>query len=171
MTLCLAESLARTDRAVNALDQIRRYIQWYRCGHLSSTGDCFDVGATTRIALEIWEEHFELVGYASDGGLGKADNRSEIVKEEEEEVFVRGQKKIDDALKRKVSNLILAPIAQLVVFSMSSTLLFIINSRIVFFKRKKKEPIVSISPQQKSDSNLLILNSILKCSSLSVVIS
>ncbi len=35
----------------NAADQMQRYLRWYREGHLSSTGRCFDIGNTTRAAL------------------------------------------------------------------------------------------------------------------------
>jgi ADP-ribosylglycohydrolase len=34
------------------VDQLRTYLRWYREGHLSSTGRCFDIGNTTRVALE-----------------------------------------------------------------------------------------------------------------------
>lgn len=51
MALCLAESLVSND-AFDRVDQLRRYVQWWREGHLSSTGHCFDIGRTTRLALE-----------------------------------------------------------------------------------------------------------------------
>lgn len=51
MALCLAESLAER-RAFHPLDQLDRYVRWYTEGHLSSTGHCFDIGSTTRTALE-----------------------------------------------------------------------------------------------------------------------
>jgi ADP-ribosylglycohydrolase len=54
MALCLAESLL--DRgAFDPVDQLERYIRWYRTGHLSSTGTCFDIGNATRAALERFE--------------------------------------------------------------------------------------------------------------------
>ena len=34
------------------VDQMERYVRWYRRGYLSSTGECFDIGNTTRTALE-----------------------------------------------------------------------------------------------------------------------
>ena len=43
MALCLAESLI-TRGEFDAKDQIERYVRWYRDGHLSSTGRCFDIG-------------------------------------------------------------------------------------------------------------------------------
>jgi ADP-ribosylglycohydrolase len=54
MAACLAESLVETG-AFDAADQLRRYLRWYRDGHLSSTGRCFDIGGTTRAALERFE--------------------------------------------------------------------------------------------------------------------
>jgi len=54
MALCLAESLVEC-RGFDPVDQLRRYCRWYREGHLSSTGQCFDVGNTTRAALQRFE--------------------------------------------------------------------------------------------------------------------
>jgi ADP-ribosyl-[dinitrogen reductase] hydrolase len=51
MALCLAESLIEC-KGFNAHDQMKRYVRWYRQGHLSSTGRCFDIGNTTRTALQ-----------------------------------------------------------------------------------------------------------------------
>jgi ADP-ribosylglycohydrolase len=50
MALCLAESLIER-RGFDPVDQMNRYVRWYRHGHLSSTGRCFDIGGTTRAAL------------------------------------------------------------------------------------------------------------------------
>jgi len=54
MALCLAESLIER-RRFDPVDQSKRYCQWYRKGHLSSTGQCFDIGSTVREALEKFE--------------------------------------------------------------------------------------------------------------------
>jgi len=54
MALCLAESLIEC-RGFNPGDQLTRYCRWYREGYLSSTGTCFDIGNTTRVALEAFE--------------------------------------------------------------------------------------------------------------------
>jgi ADP-ribosyl-[dinitrogen reductase] hydrolase len=54
MALCLAESLLEP-RGFDPVDQLRRYVRWYRQGYLSSTGRCFDIGNTTRAALEQFE--------------------------------------------------------------------------------------------------------------------
>jgi ADP-ribosyl-[dinitrogen reductase] hydrolase len=54
MALCLAESLVTCGR-FDARDQMERYLRWYRQGHLASNGKCFDIGTTTREALERYE--------------------------------------------------------------------------------------------------------------------
>jgi ADP-ribosyl-[dinitrogen reductase] hydrolase len=54
MALCLAESLVER-RGFDPADQLERYIRWYREGHWSSTGRCFDIGNATRAALERFE--------------------------------------------------------------------------------------------------------------------
>lgn len=41
MALCLAESLIE-QKGFNPSHQLEKYLQWYRHGHLSSTGKCFD---------------------------------------------------------------------------------------------------------------------------------
>lgn len=51
MALCLAESLIER-RAFDPVDQLERYTRWYRTGHLSSNGRCFDIGNTVRDALD-----------------------------------------------------------------------------------------------------------------------
>lgn len=50
MALCLAESLAIC-HGFNPADQMERYVRWWRQGHLSSNGTCFDIGITVRRAL------------------------------------------------------------------------------------------------------------------------
>lgn len=55
MALCLAESLVEC-RGFDPDDQMKRYIEWWRHGHLSSTGKCFDIGNTTQRALEEYEK-------------------------------------------------------------------------------------------------------------------
>lgn len=73
MALCLAESLIE-GRGFDPADQLKRYVRWYREGHLSSTGECFDIGNATRRALE----HFEKTGepYSGSRDPKKAGNGS-----------------------------------------------------------------------------------------------
>jgi ADP-ribosyl-[dinitrogen reductase] hydrolase len=54
MALCLAESLVEC-RGFDPSDQMRRYLRWWREGHLSSTGRCFDIGLTVSAALRRYE--------------------------------------------------------------------------------------------------------------------
>jgi ADP-ribosylglycohydrolase len=54
LALCLAESLVECS-GFDPVDQLRRYVRWWREGHLSSTGRCFDIGGTTRKALGRFE--------------------------------------------------------------------------------------------------------------------
>jgi ADP-ribosylglycohydrolase len=55
MALCLAESLIEK-RGFDPIDQLERYDRWFRAGHLSSTGRCFDIGNTTHHALQVYEQ-------------------------------------------------------------------------------------------------------------------
>lgn len=50
MALCLAESLLARN-GFDAVDQMSRYLDWWRNGYQSSTGVCFDIGLTVRAAL------------------------------------------------------------------------------------------------------------------------
>jgi ADP-ribosyl-[dinitrogen reductase] hydrolase len=50
MALCLAESLIEK-KGFDPVDQLKRYVRWYRNGHLSSTGKCFDIGTTIAFGL------------------------------------------------------------------------------------------------------------------------
>lgn len=50
MALCLAESLVEC-AGFDETDQMERYVRWWKDGHLSSTGTCFDIGSTVRGAL------------------------------------------------------------------------------------------------------------------------
>ncbi|SPD73055.1 ADP-ribosylglycohydrolase [uncultured Desulfobacterium sp.] len=51
MALCLAESLVMC-REFNALDQMDRYVRWWKEGYLSSNGRCFDIGTTVSRSLD-----------------------------------------------------------------------------------------------------------------------
>lgn len=54
MALCLATSLIETD-GFDPMDQMQRYVRWWREGYLSSNGDCFDIGITVSDALSGFE--------------------------------------------------------------------------------------------------------------------
>src|SRR3954453_16317296 len=50
MALCLADSLLVCG-GFDAVDQLRRFVRWFREGDHRSTGTCFDIGFTVRNAL------------------------------------------------------------------------------------------------------------------------
>ncbi len=54
MALCLAESLLEKG-GFDPVDQLTRYVRWFREGHLSATDVCFDIGNTVRDALVRFE--------------------------------------------------------------------------------------------------------------------
>lgn len=50
MALCLAASLIEKGR-FDPMDQMQRYVRWWKEGYMSSTGECFDIGGTIEDAL------------------------------------------------------------------------------------------------------------------------
>jgi len=54
MALALAESLGGR-RSLDPADLMNRFVNWWRCGVYSPTGECFDIGITTRTALAQFE--------------------------------------------------------------------------------------------------------------------
>jgi ADP-ribosyl-[dinitrogen reductase] hydrolase len=58
MALCLAESLLERN-GFDPIDQLERYVRWWREGHHGSNGTCFDIGGTVRSALARFERHRE----------------------------------------------------------------------------------------------------------------
>jgi ADP-ribosylglycohydrolase len=56
MALCLAESLV-TLRQFDPVHQLETYVRWWRHGHLSVKGRCFDIGNATAGALRRFEQH------------------------------------------------------------------------------------------------------------------
>ena len=73
LALCLAESLIER-RGFDPADQLERYVRWYREGHMSTTGECFDIGNATREALERFERTGE--PYAGSRDPNRAGNGS-----------------------------------------------------------------------------------------------
>ena len=55
--------LFAVELGIVAADQMARYLNWWRWGYLSSTGECFDIGNTVRGALE----RFEMTGQPYSG--------------------------------------------------------------------------------------------------------
>ena len=62
LALCLAESLIER-HGFDTRDQLDRYLSWFRSGHLSATGHCFDIGRTTISALH----HYQRTGDPASG--------------------------------------------------------------------------------------------------------
>jgi ADP-ribosylglycohydrolase len=56
MALCLAESLV-TKKEFDPVHQLETYYRWYRFGHLSVKGRCFDIGTATRGALDRFKQN------------------------------------------------------------------------------------------------------------------
>ena len=54
MALALADSLHADDRLDQA-DLMARFVDWHENGVYSCTGHCFDIGNTTRNALDLWQ--------------------------------------------------------------------------------------------------------------------
>ena len=65
MALCLAESLI-AQQGFDPADQMKRYVRWWREGHLSSNGACFDIGGTVRSALSRFEASGEPFSGSTD---------------------------------------------------------------------------------------------------------
>ena len=73
MALCLAESLIER-QGFDPIDQLERYRRWFRAGHLSSNGRCFDIGNTTRQAIYRFEQ--EGLSYSGSTDPSSAGNGS-----------------------------------------------------------------------------------------------
>lgn len=73
MALCLAESLVESN-GFDPVDQLERYVRWFREGYLSSTGECFGIGNTTRESLLRFEASGE--PYPGSTDPNKAGNGS-----------------------------------------------------------------------------------------------
>lgn len=59
LALCLGTSLIEKN-GFDPYDQIEKYIKWFREGYMSCTGNCFDIGNTTKAALLRYEEHKDI---------------------------------------------------------------------------------------------------------------
>ena len=66
MALCLVESLIQCD-GFDPMDQMQRYVRWWREGYLSSVeGRCIDIGYTVKDALSLFERTSEPYAGSSD---------------------------------------------------------------------------------------------------------
>lgn len=65
LALCLGTSLVEKN-GFDPYDQIERYIKWFREGYMSCTGNCFDIGNTTKAALLRYEENKDIYAGSVD---------------------------------------------------------------------------------------------------------
>ncbi|EXJ58120.1 hypothetical protein A1O7_05544 [Cladophialophora yegresii CBS 114405] len=72
MTLCLAHSLLDCGGHSNMIDQVKKYISWWQNGYMSSTGSCFDIGVSTRSALQTWADMLHLQSRGEDSPVQDA---------------------------------------------------------------------------------------------------
>ena len=68
MAICLAENII-ANRRVDPQDLLERFSRWYQFGENSSTGECFDIGNTTVLALR---------RFVNSGVYLPASNRPEL---------------------------------------------------------------------------------------------
>ena len=73
MALCLAESLV-VKRGFDPVHQLETYVRWWRDGHLSVMGWCFDIGNATRGALARFKQKPE--PFCGDTSPNSAGNGS-----------------------------------------------------------------------------------------------
>jgi ADP-ribosyl-[dinitrogen reductase] hydrolase len=59
LALCLGTSLIEKN-GFDPYDQVERYVKWFRAGYMSCTGNCFDIGNTTKAALLRYEENKDI---------------------------------------------------------------------------------------------------------------
>ncbi len=68
MALCLAESLV--EKGFDEKHQLETYCRWWKEGHLSVKGRCFDIGNQTRSSLAGFWERKSFVPVAEDNSAG-----------------------------------------------------------------------------------------------------
>ena len=65
MALAMADSLIEHD-GLDEVDLMRRFVRWHEQGEYSCTGTCFDIGITTRQALDRWKRTNNAVAGSTD---------------------------------------------------------------------------------------------------------
>ena len=65
MALALADSLQQNPD-IDETDLMQRFVDWYQTGTYSCTGQCFDIGITTRQALARWQKTGDPFAGATD---------------------------------------------------------------------------------------------------------
>jgi len=70
MALALADSLIAR-KGLDPVDLMNRFTNWWRFGEYSPTGECFDIGVTTRAALQRYETtHDPFAGSTDENSAG-----------------------------------------------------------------------------------------------------
>ncbi|KAJ5272891.1 hypothetical protein N7478_008016 [Penicillium angulare] len=57
MTLALAQSIIDTDKVYDQTLVIQYFLEWLNFGRFSTTNEAWDVGISTRLALNLWNQH------------------------------------------------------------------------------------------------------------------
>jgi ADP-ribosyl-[dinitrogen reductase] hydrolase len=68
MALCLAESLV--EKGFDETHQLETYCRWWKQGHLSVKGRCFDMGIKTSLSLEAFWRNKRFMPVPDDGAAG-----------------------------------------------------------------------------------------------------
>lgn len=68
MALCLAESLV--EKGFDETHQLETYCRWWKEGHLSVKGRCFDIGLKTSSSLAEFRAHKRFMPVPDDGAAG-----------------------------------------------------------------------------------------------------
>ena len=75
MALCLAQSLIDSS-GFNVIDQMEKYLKWYRLGYMSTRNVCFDIGNATRNAICEFENSNHTIPYTRTGNYQTNGNGS-----------------------------------------------------------------------------------------------
>ncbi len=70
MMLAMANSILQCGGKIDSVNQAHRYLEWYKDGKFSSTGNCFDIGHQTRLALDYFKEYKEFLTDSVPSGNG-----------------------------------------------------------------------------------------------------
>ena len=69
MMLCLAQSII-DKQCIDMHDQAEKYINWFKNGYMSSTGECFDIGTQTCKALKYYSVNKEFLKQSGEKSSG-----------------------------------------------------------------------------------------------------
>lgn len=78
MALCLAQSIIDT-KTFDPIDQMTKYLDWYRKGYMCTRDKCFDIGNTTRNSIRAFE-HSKLTTPYTNTGTTESDGNGTIMR-------------------------------------------------------------------------------------------